>query len=175
MYIYIQVLIPAEFVFVAAGQSRANAVTGELTASMIRHSAVRPDDRYRFITNEQPGLESPNHILQGDPCANAFGFNIADPLPMAISATLLPHAKIQYGGGKQVDPGLSGTWSHEGKHFMRMPPNPVGGKYPYGIMCVANSAPRDYQANVQQFQQQLEKECTASGTLSYEFCPLTHS
>ena len=106
------ILIPVELVTVIGGQSRASKVTGDMTAQMIKYAAVRPDERQKFITSPTDGISS---ILNSDPTASAFGLNKISLEPLKCNASLLPPAKIRYGGQNgEVEPGLSGGWNTKG-------------------------------------------------------------
>ena len=110
---------------------------------------MRPDDRMRYITQGDPSTggaagadnSCPVNVLRSDPTARAFGLCLASAgEPMAVSAVLLPPAKIQYNNGV-VEPGLTGTWNS--KRFVDTPKGAAGrAEVPYGVLIAGGrSAP----------------------------------
>jgi eukaryotic translation initiation factor 2C len=103
------------------------------------------------------------NLLRNDPTAKAFGLSNISKDPIAVSAILLPQAKLRYGGGAVVDPMLSGTWNMEGKKFINPPAG--FGNIPYGILIVGgNHAPGEFEmGKTQDFQRNLEKDASLTG------------
>jgi eukaryotic translation initiation factor 2C len=155
-------LVPCELIMVSGGQSRAQHCTPEMTATLIRQAAVRPDERQKYIIGDVNS--SVVNILQRDATSKTFGLSTISPSPIVVQATLLPQAKISYGGNKEVDPGLSGGWNINAKEkFVRYPPNPLNGAYKYGILLVSNAPPRN---EVFPMIQEFEKGMIADSVLS---------
>ena len=134
------ILIPAELITIRNGQSRSRVVDGEKLSKMVSFSAVRPAERFGFLT-DATGIVS---VLKKDSTVKAFGLSTIDAAPMTVSALLLPATKLQF-GSSQAEPGLSGTWNFEGKKIVKPPPNAVNGTHSFGVMVVSEGRlPRDY-------------------------------
>jgi hypothetical protein len=58
-----------------------------------QYAAVKPQERMDFITDSASVVS----VLRKDPNAAAFGVSTINPEPMAVSAVLLPPAKLRYG------------------------------------------------------------------------------
>ena len=105
-------LIPVELVDVASGQCRSNKMTGDMTAQTIKYAAVRPDERQKFISGPNEGIAS---ILRTDKTAIAYGLDKLSTDAMICNATILPPARIRYGGANnEIDPQLNGSWNTRG-------------------------------------------------------------
>jgi len=182
--------VPAELVDILHGQVRSGKVDGDMTAMMIRYSAVRPEERFGFITNGSAGAAKGGagadagkdddgageaavvHVIRKDRTARGFGLHDIAPTPMAVSAVLLPPAKIQYGQSKILDPKLSGSWNHEGYKFISPPagpsPPPPGAPagerpaYTYGVLVVMRGGSFDGNA-VDTFKRTIERDCASTG------------
>lgn len=104
-------------------------------------------------------------VLRRDPTATAFGLHNISPKPMAISAILLPNAKIRYAGNTMVDPKFLGTWNMDGKKFSNSPPGAGAGSIGYGILVVGgNGPPRDQERQIiSNFQKSLEGDARLTG------------
>lgn len=153
------ILVPPELVVVPGGQCRSNVCTGDMTAQMIRYSAVLPNERMDFISSETSVVQ----ILTRDPVATAFGVNRITPQPMQVSATLLPQAKLKYGQNKVVDPMLNGTWKCEKMAANRPPPGMTAQGLSYGIMLVGSRAPPAWEEKVRELIAGLERDSAAFG------------
>ena len=117
--------------------------------------------KYIIEGNEAEG--SIVSVLRKDSTATAFGLNNISVKPMAISAILLPNAKIRYAENTMVDPKFLGTWNMDGKKFSNAPPGtgPIG----YGMLTVGgNCSPgaQDLQT-VNNFQKNLECDARLAG------------
>ena len=64
------------------------------------------------------------NVMRNDSTMKMFGLNAISKEPIAVSAIVLPQAKLRYGGGAIVDPMLSGTWNMGRKKFSNPPTNP---------------------------------------------------
>ena len=126
-------------------------------------AAVRPDDRMRFIMDGGTGDSSIVSVLRNDPTAKAFGLGEISTTPMAVSAVLLPHAKLRYGGGIVIDPLLSGTWNMDGKKFSHPPAQNTN--IGYGILIVGGYGPPSPQdmGVVEEFKVALERDALGTG------------
>lgn len=168
------VLIPPELLSVAGGQTRSQAMTGEMTAQMIRIAAVRPQERMEYIIdgdkNNGAGGESIVNILQKDPNARAFGIHNMQGSPMEVPAVFLPQAKLRYKGEAVVDPGFAGSWNIDRPQmkFVTAPPNPnKGGGYGYGVLLVGDGPPREMNTLLATFVSALERDAKGTG------CPIS--
>jgi len=153
------ILVPAELVVVPGGQCRSNVCTGDMTAQMIKYSAVLPNERMDFISSEASVVS----ILTTDPTATAFGVNRIDKKPMQVSATLLPQAKLKYAQSKIVDPMLAGTWKCERLLCNRAPPGMTAQGISYGIILVGSRAPPNWEERVRELVAGLERDSLAFG------------
>lgn len=155
------VLVPAELLLVPGGQSRKNNITGDMTAQLIRFAAVRPDERYNYISDPTDNSTVVS-VLRTDSTAAAFGVNKIASEPMACMATLLPQAKLKF-GNTVLDPKLSGTWNIEGNTFAKLPPanDPKG--YMYGVLIVTDRDPRNMLQLVNDFTETMEKDASRVG------------
>eukprot|EP01036_Dinobryon_divergens_P026494 gene26494-35157_t len=162
------VWIPAELVTVPGGQSRSQVLDGDMTAQMIRHAAVRPAERFEYITNgdgaEKSGIAT---ILRKDETAIAFGVNNTEIGPMSVPAHILPQAKLRYAGDKVVDPGLAGTWNIDRPQMRFIKPPPGAGRdggYMYGIVIVGDGPPPGpWQDKIKEFSTALEQDGLKAG------------
>lgn len=163
------ILVPAELCNVITPQARNNVVTPEMTAQIIRVAAMRPNDRMRQIVHGQEGSESIVSVLTRDANNRAIGLGNINPEPMAVAASLLPPAEIQYQGqGPQskVHTGLRGEWKMEGKKFYSPPPGAdASRKYKYGVLLVSRGRPDipDLDQKIATFQRDLEKDGISVG------------
>ena len=153
-------LFPAELINVRCGQAQKKSkMTGEATAQIIKYAAVRPDERMQHITEN-----SIVTVMRENKDARAFGVGDIAPEPMQCNAILLPPAKIRYGGGRDVDPQLSGSWNMERQKFAHPPPAPIERKYMYGILLVGDRPPQgDYKSIVRRFVEDLERDAESAG------------
>lgn len=78
---------------------------------LIKQSAVRPLERVQYIAAGDSGGDSIVKKLISDPCAHAFGLKGLSNQPHEAPALVLPQAKLSYGYGNILDPGLSGSWN----------------------------------------------------------------
>lgn len=137
------ILIPMELLDIVPGQTRQRSITGDVSAQIIKQAAMRPNDRFRALT--QGSFLFP--ALQADEDAQHFGLaNLvgtgaaegssgsstgrassvghpaaADGLPMRVLGTVLPPAKLQYGEGRVVEPKLRGAWNLAGGYRFAQP------------------------------------------------------
>eukprot|EP01035_Chromulina_nebulosa_P016898 gene16898-22387_t len=148
-------LIPAELVTVPSGQCRSQATTADMTAQLIKYSAVRPDERFKYISGDNTsGLIQ---MLKSDPTAKSFGTANVSSTPMPIAATLLPQAKLQFSNNQVSDPGLSGQWTFEGKKFLQSGAKP--GANQFALLFVSADRPREgWQNLVGEFIANIEKD-----------------
>lgn len=104
-------------------------------------------------------------VLRRDPTATAFGLQNISPKPIAISAILLPNAKICYGGNTMVDPKFLGTWNMDGKKFRNSPPGAGAVPMGYGILVVGGNGPPGNQElqTISNFQRSLERDARLTG------------
>jgi len=156
------VLLPAEFVGIPDGQCRTGKITGDMTAQMIKYSAVRPNERMAFITDASNIYQS----IAGDNNMAAFGLSNINKQPMQVAAKILPSVVIKYAGNKTMSPGLAGSWNAEGQKCVIPPPNHVDGSYLYGIVLCGSGPPRcqgDYTTIVENFIQLIERDCASFG------------
>lgn len=153
------ILFPPEVLMVPNGQCRAQRMTGDMTATMIRYAAVRPDERQRYIT----GTESIVHVVRSDPITAAFGVSNISAAPMVVPATLLPPARIRYGGNVEIDPVLAGAWNINRNKFITAPPNATNGAYMYGIMIISDREPQNWRDAVKRFEEELERDARDCG------------
>lgn len=77
-------------------------------------SAVVPEERFQYLKDGNSLVK----LLKSDPTAAAFGLGSINGEPMSVNATLLPQAKLQYGGGSRVDPDLNGSWDTKDLKFI---------------------------------------------------------
>lgn len=157
------VLVPCELVTIPGGQSRSQACTGDMTAKMIREAAVKPEERMRCILDgdANTGGGSIINVIRGDTTTREFGLHNIAKDPIALTAILLPPAKLRYGDGKTLEPLLTGTWNNEGYKFAKFNPNAIK----YGIVVVGGrEAPApDILAIVGDFQKDIERDASRVG------------
>ena len=135
-------LVPVELVEIFGGQSRSNRMNGEMCAKMIKYAAVKPDERQKAILGRSAGSpESVIDIIRTDITAHKFGLSDISQAPIAVNAILLPQAKLEYRGGRIVDPGLSGAWKIRTEQVIRPPRSSSGGDKVYGVVLVSGSGP----------------------------------
>lgn len=137
-------------VYIPSGQCRSGSIKGDLTASMIRYSAVRPEERMKFLTDAQSAV----NVSLKHPASQAFGINKISSQPLAVKAKLLPNAKVMYRNG-EVDPRFTGTWRSEGKITYQAPPgSSQASPLLYGIILTGRNIQdrnRGWQQNVEAF------------------------
>eukprot|EP01032_Pedospumella_encystans_P026556 gene26556-30003_t len=152
-------------------------MTGDITAQIIKTAAMRPHERFKQLTSE-------NYIfpaLQEDYDAEQFGihsFNTGPsagtPLPMHVKGTILPPAKLLYGGDRVVEPKLQGAWNLAGGiKFAHKAPSPLTDRngtlfYPFGALFVHGQVPhhanRDvYLSTVEKLAREVETESVNLG------------
>lgn len=156
------VLLPAEVIVIPEGQCRTGKITGDMTAQMIKYSAVRPNERMEFITDTSNIYQS----ISGDSNIADFGLSNINKTPMAVAAKILPSVTLKYAGNKTVSPGLAGSWNSDGQKCIIPPPQPLNGGYLYGVLLVGSGPPRcqgDYTQVVEGFIQMLERDCASFG------------
>ena len=159
------VLVPAELVIIPSGQCMSNKMDPMMTAEIIKHAAVRPHERFNYITDNDGSGQSVVNILRNDPTAKAFGVDGIAAMPMRCASSILPQAKLQYAGGKTIDPVLNGTWNLAGDvQFARAPPAPYNGTYMYGVMVVGHGrSPHNFQDIVKTFVEDIERDAGKAG------------
>ena len=168
------VLVPAELVYVAGGQSKKNANSPDIVSQVIRYAAVRPEERMKTIVSGEDGGTSVVNVLRNDPTARAFGVSAIESEPMAVPAYLLPSPKLAYGGGQTIDPKLEGGWNIDRpqRRFVRLPPGGTDKGYMYGIIVISNTKPADdWQQLVQDFAKGIERDAGGSGLKLYSGGP----
>lgn len=106
------ILIPLELCVIIPGQLRSKSITGEISAKIIEHAAMLPQDRYRNITTGSTFFDA----LAGDQDADHFGLNCLTTasVPMRVLARVLPPPKLLYGRNRVIEPALKGTWNLAG-------------------------------------------------------------
>ena len=100
-------------------------------------------------------------VLHNDPNSAAFGLDSISQTPQTVRATILPQAKLQYGGNHVIDPKFAGTWSADypqTQTVIRPPLGAVNGGYMYGVLIVGSNGPRD----VTEFCAKLQSDSTAA-------------
>ena len=163
------ILFPMELISVCHGQSCA--ATKNMMAEALRHSAIRPQERFQNLLGSGGGGKSANSMLT-ELCHNddskCFGVtNFDKSAPMSVAARVLPPPKLQY-GGEVISPRLSGEWNMmtQGRRptqFVELPPSPNPNKsYTYGILIVG-SPPRNWHEPTRVFKQALEKDASGAG------------
>ena len=126
---------------------------------------MRPDIRMNLIIDGDRGDPEGSivNVMRNDSTMKMFGLNAISKEPIAVSAIILPQAKLRYGGGAVVDPMLSGTWSMEGKKFSNPPVNSqnIG----YGMLIVGGRGPPTDQIliPVGEFKKLLESDAAQCG------------
>jgi eukaryotic translation initiation factor 2C len=144
------VLIPAEMIVVPGGQIRSKKLSAEITASIIKYAAVKPAERFHFLSSDIGGGGNFVNILKNDPTASAYGMHGLETEPMKCSARLLPPPNIQYANCVET-PGFAGTWNLEGKKFVQPPVSEMGdNKFKYGILGVGRP-PHKWEDSVDSF------------------------
>lgn len=157
------VLIPAELCIVPGGQCRSHKMVGDMTAQLIRHAAVRPDERMAYITDNTDDGGSIVNVLRTDRTASAFGLTNISAAPIACAATLLPQAKLKYGNAV-VDPMFNGTWNMERQTFARLPPGRDEKGYMYGIVITTDRGfPEQNMQYVKEFTDTMERDANIAG------------
>lgn len=160
------VLIPMELVVVDHGQNFSHKCTGDMTAQIIRHAAVPPDERFKNLLGSMGSAQSLVGTLQTDETAAAFGISDFDLDPMAVSCRLLPPPKLRY-GNQEFNPGLAGGWNimvgSKPVKFIRNPPAPArDGTYMYGVLLVGR-LPNGWEGPVETFQREIENDANVCG------------
>lgn len=162
------VLVPAELVVVLAGQSRAQSVDAEMVAKLIRYSAVRPEERMSAIMLGDGG-ESVVSVLRSDADCQKFGLDGVAPQPLTSPAFLLPPAKLAYGGGKIVDPGLAGSWNIDRPQqlFAKLPPAAAAAGFMFGVLLAGDRPPPGepayWQGKVSDYMADIVRDAAGSG------------
>jgi eukaryotic translation initiation factor 2C len=118
------ILIPLELCVVIPGQLRSKSITGEISAKIIEHAAMLPQERYRNITTGSTFFDA----LAGDQDAAHFGLNCLTPasVPMRVLGRVLPPPKLMYGKNRVIEPALKGTWNLAGGVTFARPAPTVG-------------------------------------------------
>jgi len=153
------ILIPAELCLVPGGQCRSQKVTGDMTAQLIRHAAVKPDERWQYITGE----DSVVNVLRGDSTTGVFGINCISREPISCATKILPSPKIQYGAGATSEPGFRGEWRMERLKFARPPPNTDPKGIMYGVILVGEPRGPPPDQAIEEFCVQLETDSNTAG------------
>ena len=102
-------LVPLELVDIVPGQTRTRSVTGNISAQIIKHAAVLPNERFQNISKNSSLLNA----IEDDQDAEHFGLSqcaSASARPLRVTATILPPPKLQY-GNQIVEPQLKGAWN----------------------------------------------------------------
>jgi hypothetical protein len=152
------VLIPMELVLVCHGQNFGQKCTGDMTASLIRHSAVLPNERFHSLLGSMTSSGSLLSTIRTDETAAAFGISDFEMEPMSVTGRLLPPPKLSY-LNQQVEPNLSGAWNlPRSVKFVQNPPSPSNdGSYKYGVILVGQTR-QGWEGVVNQFLQEFQKE-----------------
>eukprot|EP01041_Mallomonas_annulata_P003861 gene3861-7706_t len=165
------VLLPPELLRIPGGQFRSGkALTGAITAAMIRQAAVRPAERFAHLTGSVSNHEgSMIEVINSDQTARAFGLGNISPQPMKVNARLLPPAILQYGDGKELDPKLSGSWNlRGGEKFVQLPPGAINGRYMIGCLFVTDAPPQQSHFEMaKRFMFDLERDARTTGLHLY--------
>jgi len=157
--------IPAELVLVPKGQCRMQITDPDVSSKHIRYSAVRPDERMKFIFD----TTSPDNIvsvLKSDVTAKAFGLGNISDTPMSVGASLLPSPKLQYGKGQILEPKLAGTWNAEGRQvYLSSSSFYKGNEIPFAVMiCGSRPPPRpDFEKVLSDFVLDIERDAKLLG------------
>lgn len=158
------VLTPIELVDVVPGQSKSNGLPSDVSANIIRHAAMSPMDRFRYLGPDS-SREGLLKQLKSDENVEAFGLNVTSDLPMKVQGFILPPPKLQY-KNRVIEPELKGSWNLAGGvAFVHPPPQPDhGNRYRYGVVVSYNrSRPQGYDHMIDNFCQQLEHESVTVG------------
>lgn len=159
------VLIPMELINVYNGQNFSHRCTGEMTASLIRHAAVKPDERFRHILDNMSSNDGLLGTIRSDPTAMAFGVSDFELRPMSVAGRLLPPPTLMYHGNQQVEPKLSGSWNTPSPvKFAQNPKSPsADGSYTYGVVVVGKPRSHDsWEQTVSKYLQEFEQEAKKS-------------
>ncbi len=164
------VLVPCELVNVPVGQTRQKSMTGELSAKIIKHAAILPNDRFKYLAGNDQDQNGLLRSVHADANVAAFGLSDINPEPMRLHGTVLAPAKLQY-GNRVVEPFLTGAWNLSGNLTFSHPAPTEGDSgtgrnvtYPYNIvLAYEGSEPRDYQKLTEDFQKQLEADSRTVG------------
>lgn len=164
------ILIPMELVTSCYGQNFSSRCTGEMTAQVVRHAAILPQERFQNLIDSASmvtqSTQSVIKALRADSEVKAFGVMDFELSPMRVESKLLPPPKLQY-KNDVYSPGLSGEWNIlVGKpvQFVSLPPRPSQkGTYKYGILLVSQNEPREWQEETKFFQNELEKVAASTG------------
>lgn len=160
------ILIPPELMMIPKGQCRLQVSDPEVSAKHIRYSAVRPDERMKYIfdTTAEGNIIK---LLKADPTTTAFGLNGISSIGLSVGAILLPSPRLQYGKGQVLEPKLSGTWNAEGRQvFLSAATFFRGAEVPFAVMlCSSGSRPPrpDYEQVVLGFIADMEKDAQILG------------
>lgn len=153
-------LQPIELCEIIEGQARNKILDGRVSAQIIKHAAMLPNDRMNFITETTGG--SLLQAIATDRDSEAFGLGEhINQIPICLKgATILPPAKLLYGQGKMIEPELKGTWNlANGEPFYIAPEvrDDDDKCYPYSMVYVYESnKPRGWESQVENFANQLE-------------------
>jgi hypothetical protein len=160
------ILIPMELVVVDKGQNFSHKCTGEMTAQIIRHAAVVPDERFKNLLGSMGSAQSLIGTIKSDPTTAAFGVSDFELDPMTVACRLLPPPKLRY-GNQEFNPGLAGSWNimvgSKPVKFIRNPPAPArDGTYMYGVLLVGR-LPNGWEGPVEAFQKDIENDANVCG------------
>ncbi len=152
-------LLPCELMDMLGGQSRSR-LTPEITAQVIRHSAILPDERFKRIIGSAAGhSESAVEAVRSDPTCINFGVSAINAQPLIVSSQLLPPPKLEYRGGKDAQPGLAGSWNVAGKLLQQ-----CAGEVRYGYLMISMDKPRDdWVESINKFDQAIMRDFAEVG------------
>jgi hypothetical protein len=155
------VLIPMELVVVCHGQNFSQKCTGEMTASLIRHAAVLPNERFHNLLGSMQSPDSLLTTIRTDAIAAAFGVSDFEVEPMCVSGRLLPPPKLSY-LNQQVEPKLGGSWNlPRPVKFSQNPPAPSSdGSFKFRVVVVGRPRP-GWEQVVDSFLREFQTEAKA--------------
>jgi hypothetical protein len=160
------VLIPMELVVVDRGQNFSHKCTGDMTAQIIRHAAVVPDERFKNLLGSMGSAKSLIGTIKTDETTAAFGVSDFELEPLGVACRLLPPPKLRY-ANQEFNPGLAGSWNimvgSRPIKFIRNPPAPArDGTYMYGVLMVGR-LPNGWEGPVEKLQHEIENDANVCG------------
>lgn len=105
-------VLPMELLRVIPNQRYPFKLREKQTSEMLKFAVTLPAQRWASI---ERGLKMLNWT--GDPVHKHFGLQVSTQRTVA-DARLLPAPKVQFGGGGEAKPGVSGKWDLRGKKFI---------------------------------------------------------
>ncbi|GBL98789.1 Protein argonaute-2 [Araneus ventricosus] len=108
-----QTYIPLEHCLVIEGQPKLGKLSGQLTAKMIKQTAVNPTDRFRAIDDsarkvqKESGKQMENYKL------------FMDLVPQKVGGRIINSPVLSYFDNKICDPDTRGVWRIDGKSFYK--------------------------------------------------------